>query len=81
MAEVRAIDCGFKVQVSKGRRDPENQVCGSIFTAELPFSGLSIVAGQCRVRFGQEGDGGFDNFRMVFRCLVPMNMDSGSSPE
>jgi hypothetical protein len=32
-------------------------------------------------RFGQGGDGGFGHFRGGFRGLVPMNMDSGSSPE
>ncbi|MDD3993159.1 MAG: hypothetical protein PHV70_13525, partial [Desulfobacteraceae bacterium] len=42
---------------------------------------FSIAAGQRRVRFGQAGDDGFGIFRMVFRRLVPMNMDfPGSGP-
>ena len=41
----------------------------------------SVTVGHGGVRFDQGGDDCFGNFRMRFRRLVPMNMDSGSSPE
>jgi hypothetical protein len=44
-------------------------------------SGFGTVAGQGRARFGHDGADRFGKFRTGFRRLVPMNMDSGLSPE
>jgi hypothetical protein len=55
-----------------------------VFIADHRRTQLSIVsaaAGHGGVRFDQGGDDCLGNFRMRFRRLVPMNMDSGSSPE
>jgi hypothetical protein len=63
----------FKVQSACGAF----QVPGSRFKVPV----FSTAAGHGGVRFDQGDDGGFGNFRKFFRHLVPMNMDSGSSPE
>jgi hypothetical protein len=79
--------------LTKGRR--LRRVPGSKFKAPLARSrfkvqstfgafkvqGFSTASGLYCDRLGQAGDGGFGNFRRGFRGLVPMKINSGSSPE
>jgi hypothetical protein len=68
-------DChGTRFRASEKRKDRRQQHSPAVFF----FSNAAIHG---RIRFGRAGDGSFGNLWMVFRRLVPMNMDSGSSPE
>jgi hypothetical protein len=67
--------CGAFKAASRRSRFQVQGACGA-FKAASRRSKFRTTAGNGGVRFGQANDGGFGKFRMGFRRLVAMNMDS-----